>query len=96
MKNNFLVSKISVIISWISVVWICKVFLSTLPYKFTDHPDTQHIFGTIGIWMQDVLSQGLGSWFIKNGAYTVGIVELLTSLVLLSHSYDFIKKIQFN
>jgi len=71
MFNSFLTSKISVLISWVSVVWICKVFLSTLPYKFTNHPETQHIFGTIGIWMQNVLSEGLGSWFIQNGAYVI-------------------------
>jgi hypothetical protein len=77
-------SKISVIASWLIVAWICKVFLFSLPYKFSGHPDTQHIFGTIGLWMQDVLSQGLGSWFVQNGAYAVGAVELLASVALLS------------
>jgi hypothetical protein len=77
-------SKIFAIASWFIVAWICKVFLFSLPYKFSGHPDTQHIFGTIGLWMQDVLSQGLGSWFGQNGAYAVGTVELLVSLLLLS------------
>jgi len=70
--------------SWIIVLWICKVFLFSLPYKFSAHPDTQHIFGTIGLWMQDVLSPGLGSWFGQHGAYAVGSIELLVSLALLS------------
>jgi len=95
MFNSFLASKILVIISWIGVVWICKVFLSTLPYKFTNHPETQHIFGTIGIWMQNVLFEGLGSWFIQYGAYSVGIVELLTSLLLLSPLFMMLLK-KFN
>jgi hypothetical protein len=77
-------SKLSVIASWLIVAWICKVFLFSLPYKFSGHPDTQHIFGTIGVWLQDVLSQGLGSWFVNNGAYAVGTVELIVSLALLS------------
>jgi hypothetical protein len=77
-------SKISVIASWLIIAWICKVFLFSLPYKFSGHPDTQHIFGTIGLWMQDVLSQGLGSWFVQYGAYAVGTVELLASIALLS------------
>jgi hypothetical protein len=76
--------KLSVVTSWIIVAWICKVFLFSLPYKFSGHPDTQHIFGTIGLWMQDVLSQGLGSWFVQSGAYAVGTVELIASLALLS------------
>ena len=77
-------AKLASILSWIIVAWICKVFLFSLPYKFSGHPDTQHIFGTIGLWMQDVLSQGLGSWFAQYGAYAVGSVELLVSLALLS------------
>lgn len=79
MKN-----KITSIVSWVIVLWICKVFLFSLPYKFSAHPDTQHIFGTIGLWMQDVISQGLGSWFSQFGAYAVGGVELIASLALLS------------
>lgn len=79
MKN-----KIVTIFSWVAVAWICKVFLSSLPYKFSGHPDTQHIFGTIGLWIQDSVSSGLGQWFIGNGAVVVGMVELLASLILLS------------
>jgi len=79
MKN-----RITTIFSWVTVAWICKVFLSSLPYKFTSHPDTQHIFGTIGLWMQDVINPSLGQWFAKSGAVAVGTVELLASLILLS------------
>ena len=40
------------IISWIIALWAAKVFLFSLPYKFSGHPDTQHIFGTIGEWLK--------------------------------------------
>ncbi len=79
MKN-----KITTVASWIIVAWVCKVFLSSLPYKFSGHPDTQHIFGTIGLWMQSTISDGLGHFFIAYGAYAVGSVELIASLLLLS------------
>ncbi len=72
------------IISWLIVLWTAKVFLFSLPYKFTGHPDTQHIFGTIGTWMSDVIGRGIGHWFIEYGAYAVGTVELITAAVLLS------------
>ena len=78
MKKN-----IVAIISWIMALWACKVFLSSLPYKFTNHPDTQHIFGTIGMWISDTFGAGLGNLFSNYGAYAVGGFELLTSLVLL-------------
>lgn len=79
MKN-----KLTAIVSWVIVLWICKVFLFSLPYKFSAHPDTQHIFGTIGLWLQEVASMGLGNWFAQYGAYVVGSVELIASLILLS------------
>lgn len=72
------------IISWLIVLWTTKVFLLSLPYKFTGHPDTQHIFGAIGTWMSDVIGSGIGHWFIEYGAYAVGTAELITAVVLLS------------
>ncbi len=79
MKKNLVA-----IVSWIMALWMCKVFLFSIPYKFTNHPDTQHIFGTIGQWISDTINTGLGSLFSAYGAYVVGSFELLTSLVLLA------------
>lgn len=76
--------KIVAVISWIITLWMCKVFLFSLPYKFTLHPDTQHIFGTIGAWLSGFLGNTLGDLFANFGSYAVGSFELLTSLVLLS------------
>ncbi|MYJ52068.1 MAG: hypothetical protein F4093_05290 [Gammaproteobacteria bacterium] len=72
------------LISWCIVVWICKVFLTSIPYKFTNHPDTQHIFGTIGDWMGEVFFEWLGTFFAQFGPYLVGSFEILTSLVLIA------------
>lgn len=79
MKN-----RIVPIISWILVIWIAKVFVSSLFYKFTGHPDTVHIFSTIGGWLQGFLGNTVGGAFSHYGAYLVGSFELLTSIVLLS------------
>ena len=76
--------KILPIFSWAVVLWTAKVFLLSLPYKFTLHPDTQHIFGVIGTWMQGFLGEAIGSGFANYGSYAVGFVELITSLILLS------------
>jgi len=78
---NTLFSKaISLVIS----LWIAKVFLFSLPYKFTNHPDTQHIFTTIGQWMSTTIQSDLGVFFSSYGAYIVGSVELVTSLLLFT------------
>lgn len=76
-------SRAIAVFSWLAVLWMCYVFLGSLPYKFTGHPDTQHIFGTIGDWLGGLLGSGIGSLFTQFGAYAVGAFELLTSLVLL-------------
>lgn len=70
-------------ISWPIVLWMCYVFLGSLPYKFTKHPDTQHIFGTIGDWLGTFLGSGIGNLFKEFGSYVIGGFELLTALVLL-------------
>jgi hypothetical protein len=78
MKKNIIA-----VISWVIVLWMCKVFLLSLPYKFTGHPDTQHIFGTIGEWMSGFLGSAIGNLFTSVGAIGVGLFELVTSIVLL-------------
>ena len=71
------------IISWAIALWASKVFLFSLPYKFTKHPDTEHIFGTIGQWISDTINSGLGNLFTSIGSYVVGSFELITSIILL-------------
>ena len=73
----------NVVISWLIVFWMCFVFLGSLPYKFTQHPDTQHIFNTIGGWLKGFLGESVGELFSQFGPYVVGSFEALTSLVLL-------------
>lgn len=70
--------------SWLAVVWMCFIFLGSLPYKFTRHPDTQHIFGTIGDWLGGFIGTGIGGAFREYGGFVIGGVELVTSLILLA------------
>jgi len=75
--------KVTAILSWIIVGWMSFVFLSSLPYKFTKAPETQHIFGTIGDWLGGLLGTSIGQLFTDFGGFVVGSVELLTSIILL-------------
>ena len=74
---------VSAVISWAIAAWMCFIFLGSLPYKFSGHPDTQHIFSTIGGWLKGFLGDGIGDLFTSFGAYGVGSFELLTTIVLL-------------
>jgi len=71
------------IFSWICVLVIAYVFLSSLPYKFSGAPETQHIFSTIGKWLAGFLGAGIGDLFSRFGAYVIGSLELVTSVILL-------------
>lgn len=71
------------IVSWLIVLWMSYVFLGSLPYKFSKHPDTQHIFGTIGDWLGTIIGPGIGKLFSELGAYVIGSFELITAIVLL-------------
>ena len=82
-KNIVSKSTAIAVVSWAIVFWASKVFLSSLPYKFSNHPDTQHIFSTIGDWLGGLISPAIGELFTRFGAYVVGSFELLTSLILL-------------
>lgn len=83
MKKNCDTNKTTKIISWILTAWIAGNFLMTLPYKFTNQPETQHIFGTIGGWLKGIVGQTIGENFAKFGGYIIGSGELLTSIILL-------------
>ena len=75
---------VTAIISWLISLWAAKIFLSSLPYKFSGHPDTQHIFGTIGEWLKGFIGDGAGGFFSEYGAIVIGSAELVTSIILLS------------
>lgn len=71
------------ILPTILTLWIAFVFLQSLVFKFTDSPETVHIFGTLDGWAQ---SLGFAGLFAPGGlfsAYVIGTAELVASLLLL-------------
>lgn len=56
---------------------IAFVFLQSLPFKFTNSLETQHIFTTLAEW------SGL-SWFGTYGGYMVGGAELIAAILLFT------------
>lgn len=56
---------------------IAIVFIQSLFFKFTGSYETQYIFSTLGNWL------GM-QWFVDHGAYLIGSVELLASILLFT------------
>lgn len=64
-------------------VFAAAVFLDSLRYKFTDHPNTQEIFGRLDGWAGTL---GLPGLFAHTGLfsqYVIGTAELAASTLLL-------------
>ncbi|GLQ24063.1 hypothetical protein GCM10007853_19370 [Algimonas ampicilliniresistens] len=59
------------------------IFLDSLRYKFTDHPNTQEIFGRLDGWATGLGADGI---FDKTGIfsqYVIGSAELVAAALLL-------------
>lgn len=64
-------------------LFMSAVFLDSLRFKFTDHPNTQVIFGRLDGWTSEL---GLPGLFAHTGLlsqYVVGSIELLASVLLV-------------
>lgn len=69
----------------VMVLYISIVFLNSLRFKFTNDPETQHIFGTLDLWASDTF--GIEGLFNPGGlfsAVTIGSAELVASIILLT------------
>ncbi len=65
---------------WVPIllsVFIAFVFLQSLPFKFGNSLETQHIFGTLAEW------SGF-AWFGAYGGYMIGTAELVTAILLFT------------
>jgi hypothetical protein len=70
------------------------VFLDSLRFKFTDHPNTQEIFSRLDIWAGTL---GLPGLFAHTGLfsqYVIGSAELVASALLLVGLHPALKRLQ--
>lgn len=59
------------------------IFLDSLRYKFTDHPNTQEIFGRLNDWAASFGADGLFAHTGLFSQYVIGTGELLASSLFL-------------
>lgn len=64
-------------------VFAAAVFLDSLRYKFTDHPNTQEIFGRLDGWAGSLGAPGLFGHTGLFSQYVIGSAELAASTLLL-------------
>ncbi len=76
--------KFSLGLKWVLSLFISFVFVQSLFFKFSNAPETQHIFGTLNDWAATTF--GFENLFIAPGIfnqYVVGSAELLAAILLL-------------
>lgn len=64
-------------------VFASVIFLDSLRYKFTDHPNTQEIFGRLDGWAGALGLPGLFGHTGLFSQYVIGTAELFASALLL-------------
>lgn len=64
-------------------VFSAAVFLDSLRFKFTDHPNTQEIFGRLDGWAGSLGAPGLFGHTGLFSQYVIGSAELAASTLLL-------------
>lgn len=73
----------------ILAIYVAIVFLQSLVFKFagaiTGNPVdiTVYIFNTVGEWMQLIGLEAIGTAFIAHGGVTIGVAELIASILIL-------------
>lgn len=74
---------------------ICSaVFIDSLRYKFTNHPNTQEIFGRLNEWAASLGAEGLFAQTGLFSQYTIGGAELLASAALLLGCFSRFHRLQ--
>jgi hypothetical protein len=71
---------------WVPVgltVFASAVFLDSLRFKFTDHVNTQEIFGALDAWAASLGAPGLFGHTGLFSQYVIGSAELVASTLLL-------------
>lgn len=78
-----LIGRIAGLVPHGMAVFMAAVFGDSLRFKFTDHPNTQKIFGDLDAWAGSIGFPGLFGHTGLFSQYVIGSVELLALALLL-------------
>ncbi len=64
-------------------LYIAAIFLDSLRYKFTNHPNTENIFGILDSWAGTLGFSGIFAHAGIFSPYVIGTVELIAVVLIL-------------
>lgn len=86
--------KLTVFIPHALAVFITAIFVDSLRYKFTNHPNTENIFGILDAWAGTLGFAGLFSHQGLFSAYIIGSAELIASVLLIVGILPMMRRLQ--
>lgn len=75
--------KIKRFLPHVLALFCSAIFLDSLRYKFTNHPNTQEIFNRLNEWTASFGAEGLFAQTGLFSQYTIGVAELIAAGMLL-------------
>lgn len=75
-------------------LFMAVIFLDSLRFKFTDHPNTQEIFGRLDGWAGALGVAGLFAHTGLLSQYVIGTIELLAATLLIIGLHPRFKHLQ--
>jgi len=76
-------SRLTKLAPHVLAAFMAAVFLDSLRFKFTDHPNTQEIFGRLNGWAGSLGAPGLFAHSGLFSQYVIGGIELLAATLLI-------------
>lgn len=78
----------------VMALFMAAVFLDSLRFKFTNHPNTQVIFGKLDAWAAALGAPGLFAQTGLFSQYVIGGIELLAASLLLAGIWPRLRHLQ--
>lgn len=78
----------------ILAIFASMIFIDSLRFKFTDHPNTQEIFNRLDVWAGSLGAQGLFAHTGLFSQYVIGSAELVASALLLLGILPALRRLQ--
>lgn len=75
-------------------IFITAIFVDSFRFKFTNHPNTENIFGILNEWAGTLGLSGLFSHSGLFSAYVIGSAELVASVLLIIGILPRFRKLQ--
>ncbi len=86
--------KIKKVFPHILAIYSSIIFLSSIPFKFGNAPETQEIFGRLNGWAASLGADGLFAQTGLFSQYVIGSAEILASIALLLGIFSRFRRLQ--